>query len=80
MRQTQPSPYFVCVRLPKTKYSDPDKLYRVGHALDLAGCRTLIQEDLKSMNDTLGGLIEAVSTKGREYHVFKAIWEEVSCK
>jgi hypothetical protein len=78
--QEYPKLYLVCVRLPLSKHSDPTKLYRVGIADSLSECKELIKEDLAEMKDTMGGLIEPTSIKGRKYEVFKANWEKVELK
>lgn len=50
---------------------------RVGACNDEAEIKTLIKKDLDAMGDTLGGLIEPVSTKGRRYRAFRAQWSEI---
>lgn len=52
---------------------------RVGAAKTIEGAQQLIADDRKAMGDTYGGLIPAVSTKGRTYRVFQSKgWDEVS--
>jgi hypothetical protein len=52
---------------------------RLGAAKDMEGVAKLIANDRQAMGDTFGGLIDAVSTKGRKYLVFKCdTWEAVA--
>ena len=52
---------------------------RVGPAKTLEEAHRKIADDRKAMGDTMGGLIDPVSTKGRTYRIFKSLgWEEVT--
>jgi hypothetical protein len=80
MKMTKPKPYVVYVEIspyPNCGFTDAFTS-RIGPAGDLAEVRKLIADDKRAMGDTMGGLIEPVSVRGRKYRVFKATaWEEV---
>lgn len=82
-----PSTYLVICHALMTKENGHDGDYvgkynthRVGAAPTIKACKELIDDDLKAMSDTMGGIFSPVSTKGRSYQVFKATWEEISIK
>jgi hypothetical protein len=50
---------------------------RIGACNNETEIMPMIKKDLQAMGDTLGGLIEPVSTKGRRYRAFRAEWSEV---
>lgn len=80
-----PAPYTVICHALLTKengnhddYVGKYLTHRVGVAHSVEECKQLISDDLRAMADTLGGLLQGASTKGREYEVFKATWEKIS--
>lgn len=79
-KMIQPAPYAVYVEVAPYPNCGFTGTYtsRIGPAKDLDEARRKIADDRKAMGDTMGGLIDPVSTKGRTYRVFKAAaWEEV---
>ena len=79
-----PPPYQVYVTFTgNAGWTDKDPLKpvrltsRIGAAHDLNKVQEIIKQDRKAMGETYGGLIEATSTKGRVYRVFKATYTEI---
>lgn len=79
-KMTLPAEYAVYVEIAPYPNCGFTGLYtsRVGPAKDKADALRKIANDRKAMGDTMGGLIEPVSTKGRKYRIFKAVWEEIN--
>lgn len=80
MKDFNPKPYVVYVRIaeyPNCGFKG-EFISRVGPADSVEDAKKKIAEDRRAMGDTMGGLIEAVSTKGRTYEVWKATWEKVN--
>lgn len=75
-----PPPYAVyCTVQPNARNGlSKVQTHRLGPADTLKAARDKITKDLRDARDTMGGLIEATSTKGRSYRIFKAVWEEVT--
>lgn len=75
----KPRAIYVVVDIPATKENRISKPFtaKVGWCNDPSEIKALIAEDIKAMGDTLGGLLPAVSTKGRKYRAFKAEWTEL---
>ena len=75
----KPRSIYVVVDIPATKANGLKKPFtaRVGWCNEHSEIQALISNDTKEMGDTLGGLIPAVSTKGRKYRAFQAEWTEL---
>jgi hypothetical protein len=50
---------------------------RCGPASSIQDAKELISSEIRSCRETFGGMIEPALNKKRQYHIFKATWEEV---
>jgi len=74
----KPRSIYVVVDIPANKTNGIKPFTaRVGWCNEPSEIQALINNDIKEMGDTLGGLIPAVSTKGRKYRAFQAEWTEL---
>lgn len=76
---TGPNPIhlYVVVRPNATNGVSKEFTARIGTCKTETEISSLIVADLEAMNDTFGGMMETVSTKGRSYRAFKATWTEL---
>lgn len=51
---------------------------RVGETDSFLACSRIVANDLSAMKDTFGGVMDAMTVKGRKYRVFKADWQEMN--
>lgn len=75
----EPSSFMVYCIVHPTKVNDLDRAYmhRVGVAKTLREVKSVIEDDMKAMINTLGGLIAQNETSCREYRAFEAKWSEL---
>jgi hypothetical protein len=79
-RMQKPAPFVVYVEVSPYPNCGVTGTFtsRIGPAKDMADARRKIADDRPAMGDTMGGLIESVSTKGRRDRIFKSLgWEKI---